>query len=345
MKQKILLFVFLLLSTLTTSAYDAVIDGIYYNLYTETKQAEVTSGGDTKYFGSVTIPETIRYNDVTYDVTSIGAQAFDCCSGLTSIAIPKSMKEIGSWAFNSCWNLESVHITDLTAWCNIHFSSIASNPLYFGHHLYMDGEEIKDLIIPNSITEIGETVFAGCSGLTSLTIPAGVTYIGENAFCECHGLTEVTIPNSVLVIGGYAFGECHGLTNITIGNGVNSLENSAFIGCKKLTSVTIPASVTSIGGYAFGECNGLTDVYCYAVNVPLTNVQMFEYVNISDATLHVPAASVDAYKATEPWSRFGTIVASSDALRGDLNGDGKVGMPDLMFLLQKVHNGKFPDEK
>jgi hypothetical protein len=123
------------------------------------------------------------------------------------------------------------------------------------------------------------------------------------------GCKNTVIPNSVTSIGTDAFYNCFGLTSITIPNSVTSIGTDAFDGCYYLTSVTIGSGVTSIGSSAFFDCSGLTNVYCYADNVPETSLDAFEYSPVSSATLHVPAGSVDAYKAAEPWSKFGSIVA------------------------------------
>ena len=124
--------------------------------------------------------------------------------------------------FRSCSGLISVHISDLAAWCNISFketfSDAESNPLSFAHHLYLNGEEVKDLVIPNSVTSIGNYAFYYCSGLTSVTIPNSVTSIGDYAFDSCSSLTSVTIPNSVTSIGSCAFLDCSGLTSVTVEN-------------------------------------------------------------------------------------------------------------------------------
>ena len=124
----------------------------------------------------------------------------------------------------------------------------------------MNGEEVKDLVIPNSVTSIGGRAFYYCSGLTSVTIPNSVTSIGDDAFEDCSGLTSVTIGNSVTSIGDDAFRKCSGLTSVTIPNSVTSIGEEAFSWCSGLTSVTIPNSVKSIGERAFWGCSGLTSV-------------------------------------------------------------------------------------
>ena len=87
--------------SISASAYDVEVDGIYYNLVSKAKIAEVTEG-DGKYSGSITIPSSIKVNDVDYAVTSIGDCAFQYCNGLTSVTIPNSVTSIGDCAFYNC---------------------------------------------------------------------------------------------------------------------------------------------------------------------------------------------------------------------------------------------------
>jgi len=169
--------------------------------------------------------EEIKELIIPNSLTSIGSSAFYGCSGLTSVTIPNSVTYISDKAFSGCSGLTSVNISDLNAWCNIKFSRYDSNPLYYAHHLYINGNEITNLVIPNSVTSIGSSAFYGCSGLTSVTIGNSVTSIGNNAFDSCHGLTSVTIPNSVTSIGSFAFDGCKGLTTI-----VSEIENPFAIG-------------------------------------------------------------------------------------------------------------------
>ncbi len=213
-------------------------------------------------------------------------------------------------------------------------AEVTSNPSYYS----------GDVIIPKtvtyggkeySVTSIGGYAFSSCSGLTSVTIPNSVSSIGLGAFRDCSGLTSFIIPNSVTSIGDYAFEYCSGLTSVTISNSLTSIGWRVFSNCTGLTSVTIPNSVTSIGiaafqycgltsiaigsgiedigNHAFADCPELTDVYCYAENVPSTNVDAFEGSYIEYATLHVPKGCIDAYKAVEPWKNFKSILEMVDA--------------------------------
>ncbi len=216
----------------------------------------MTSIGDGAFAGcagltSVTIPS---------GVTSIGDAAFSGCTGLTSVTIPSSVTSIGDRAFSECTGLTSCNYTGtLEQWCKISFIGPVSNPCHYAKKLCIQGQEIKDLVIPYGVTRIGNYAFAGCARLTSVTIPSGVTSIGSYAFYRCTRLASVTIPGSVTSIGDDAFEGCTGLVSVTIPSGVTRIGDFVFWGCTGLTSVTIPSGVTSIGIYAFSGC-ALTSV-------------------------------------------------------------------------------------
>lgn len=152
------------------------------------------------YSGDVVIPSTTTYHnyhnntDTLLPVTSISYSAFKDCVNLNSITIPSSITTIHEGAFERCDGLTRVNITDLEAWCKIiflEFGNRSTNPLACAHHLYLNGSEVTDLIIPNSVTTINWCAFEGCSGLTSVTIPSTVTDIGLYSFWNCPNLTSI----------------------------------------------------------------------------------------------------------------------------------------------------------
>ena len=196
-------------------------------------------------------------------VKTIGKYVFYRCNGITSVSIPNSVTSIGGFAFDGCSSLTSVNISDIAAWCNINFPldyDVNNNPLCYAKHLYMNGKEITDLIIPEGVTTIRNHVFEGCSGLTSVSIPNSVTEIGYYAFSGCSGLTEVKLDNSVTTIRSSAFSGCSSLTSIKIPNSITSIDYYVFSNCSSLKSIEIPNSVTSIGNEAFSGCSSLTFV-------------------------------------------------------------------------------------
>ena len=260
MKKKILLLVFTLLSTMTASAYDAQINGIYYNLDEYAKTATVVSG-NTKYTGSVTIPATVTLSNVTYSVTSIGYYAFENCPDLTSVTIGNSVTEIGAMAFYGCSSLNSITIPNSvisigmyafygTAWYN----NKPDGLVYAGLVAYKYKGTMPEntfITIKEGTLGIAEYAFESCSGLTWVSIPISVTEISSSAFEGCRSLTSLTIPSNVTSIGSRAFQGCSSLTSITIPNSVTSIGFYAFYGCSGLASIEIPNSLASIGYSAF----------------------------------------------------------------------------------------------
>ena len=235
----------------------------------------VTIGNGVAIIGGGTFAGCSSLTSVTIGngVKSIMECAFYGCSGLKSVTIPASLTYIGDAAFTDCKEITSVFISDLAKWCNISLD----DDIKSAHDLYLNGEKITDLVIPDGVTHIKSVVFSRCSGFTSVTIPGSVTNIESHAFEGCSGLTSVTIPGSVTSIGDWAFSGCSGLTSVTILDGVTSIGMCAFEDCSGLTSVTIPDSVTSISVSAFSGCSGLTSVFISDL-AKWCNISFYDYI-------------------------------------------------------------------
>ncbi len=204
--------------------------------------------------------ELVTVLDIPDSVTSIGNYAFSSCTTPDSVTIPDSVTSIGTNAFLGCSGLNDVHITDLEAWCNISFSTYSSNPFYNAENLYLNGELVTDLVIPEGVTKINSYAFYGCECIESVVIPDSVTSIGQYAFYYCTALDSVVIPDSVTSIGNNAFINCTSLESVDIPDSVTSIGNAAFRSCTSLDSVVIPDSVTSINSQVFYGCTSLESV-------------------------------------------------------------------------------------
>ena len=253
-KIKIMLAVLCFQFGISASAYDFEIDGIYYEIVSFDDWTCRIVSGDVVYTGDIVIPNEVTYNGRTLKVTEIGDDAFNGCADLKTLSIEDGTETLSLGSSNGT---------------NALFSDCSLETLYVGRNLsyetiyspfYEEESLLTKVTIGPYVTEIGDYMFYGCTGLTEVTIPSSVVEIGKYAFSGCTGLTEVTIPSSVVEIGEYAFSGCTGLSNITIPNSVTSIGRDVFYRCTGLINVTIPNSVTSIGKSAFHDCTSLIDV-------------------------------------------------------------------------------------
>ena len=203
----------------------------------------VTIIGDGAFYSCDSLTSVTIGNSVT----NIGERAFDDCNSLTSVTIGNSVTNIGEYAFSSCLSLTMVKITNLASWCNIKFDNYTSNPLHYAKHLYLDGEKITELVIPDSVTSIGEDAFYNCKDFTSITIPEGVTSIGEGAFSNCTNLKIVYINSPTIA------------TELTSDTACGYLIDLAWV-------ILVEKSITSVATYVTDRFSYIEEVSCEGID-------------------------------------------------------------------------------
>ena len=186
------------------------------------------------------------------------------------------------------WKLTDEGVLTITGTGEMQDWNDYSSPWY-------ENESVKQVIIGDGVTTIGDNAFESCSSLTSITIPNSVTTIGDNAFSYCRALTSVIISNSVTTIGERTFANCY-----------------------SLTSVTIPSSVTRIEDGAFSDCGNVKQITSEAVTPPYCSRYAFDGVNRNECKLFVPKNSIDAYKRAYVWWHFFLIEGTTTGIKNNI---------------------------
>ncbi|MBR0049022.1 MAG: BspA family leucine-rich repeat surface protein [Prevotella sp.] len=357
----------------------------------------VTAIGISAFYGVKTLT-SVKLPD---SVESIGSCAFAGCTGLRTVTWGKGITSVGERAFNDCENIERVNISDLKAWLSIDFGesyielalgvgTIRSiqNPLFYAGHLYLNGSELTDVVVPDGIETLYTHTFEGFTAMTSLVIPNSVKKFEANggrvgmeqpwsmgefkgiigcsnlkgvkigtglekmeiAGCaaltsvevdeshmkliinncpsltendikivkasavyiiNCDAITELTPANVTANISSFRVSACSGLKKLQVSDETSGVYVSD---CPELTTIILGLGISdAVNMLQVSSCKELTDVYCPIIT-PLKDVTnaFSDDCQIEYATLHVPQESVKPYKATEPWSGFGTIVAAKE---------------------------------
>ena len=278
--------------------------------------------------GNCSVRKVIIENGVTY----IPSWAL-ALSNLKEIIIPKSVSYIGSYAFGFYnESIESVYVDDLEQWLSYNWGSSSHVPFSLnGGTLYINGEKIKEVTIPNSYTSIPKSAFEGCSNIESVILPNSIINIEESAFANS-GIRSIVIPNSVRSIGEYAFAACNNLENVklsnvitnipegcfshceklefTIPNNIKTIETHAFVNCKSIVEITIPDGITKLDGSGcFDGC-----INAKVITLPIS----LEYIG-SAVFANIPIDTIYCHASTPPQlSPYGYSEMNFNSVNGDL---------------------------
>ena len=244
--------------------------------------------------GKLEIPSTVDYEGQTYHVTSLSANSFNGCDGLTNVLLPEGIINIGNYSFNECSSLLTIDLpsslSTIGAYAFDKCISLESVELpnslnSIGNYAFNGCTKLKDIIIPELVTNIGTNAFRDCSELQSAFILCQVSTLKEGMFRSCKSLSKISLPESLISIANYVFWECSSLKNIdlpetciTLGQGV-----FAFSG---LESIVLPEGITTLDVALFADC-----YYLASVNIPSTVTTIKKEVfrhNLSLPSIEIP---------------------------------------------------------
>lgn len=250
---------------------------------------KIEAANKAGYVGEITIPASVTFQNVDFNVTemsdstfygaseltlariiapvvSLGDYAFFDCTKLESVDLPSTLKRLGTYAFAYCKSMPSVTLPDgLTdfgeartfAWCSklseINFpEGVTALPEYCFY-----GTGFPGIRLPSTLRTVGRNLFQSCPSLRKVIIEDGLTEISDYMFSSCSSLVAVKMPDTATKIGNYVFQNCTSLRMPVLPAGLTEVPNYMFSKCSSMESIELPETVTSIGNYAFENCSSL----------------------------------------------------------------------------------------
>lgn len=263
---------------------------------------------------SILFPNTISF---------IGVNAFHSCTHLKSVIIPKNVKVLGNGAFYRCTSLEKVIVSEgveaigkssFGDCFNLSIVQLPASLKIIGSSAFsiMGGlSQLKEIIIPNNVTSIGDYAFNNCRNLINVIIGENVKEIGTCAFDKCRNLTNIKLSSGLISIGSYAFRNNENLQDITLSDSLEYIGIGAFYNCHELENINIPGGVTEIGNNAFALCNKLKKIVVNNPAPPEIGDNTFYEVPL-EVPVYVPdETAVKAYKAHKIWREMNIIAMSN----------------------------------
>lgn len=218
-----------------------VLEEYAFNYCTKLSSINLPEGLTTIGPRALRICHALTSIEIPESVTKIDEHAFYECLNLRSIAFKGAVQSIAANAFSECNSLVEAHVDDIADWCQMGFEGVKANPLavnltyraeygnVIGNRgaLYVNGEKVTELVIPDNVVAINDYAFYACEEIASVNFGTGVKTIGKEAFACAYGLTNLIIPSNVVLIEDDAFSACQEVQQITI----EDSEEALTLGC------------------------------------------------------------------------------------------------------------------
>lgn len=234
----------MLCSALYASAYDFEVDGIYYNVVSTVDNTCSVVGAIDKDAATIEIPSKVSFNSRELSVIRIGYEAFINHTSLSTVFLPESIIELGSYCFKGCVALQSINIPKSVTKLDGTFENCTA---------------LESIEIPDGITSIAGA-FEGCLNLSKIQLPETLSSISSGAFRYCSALKEITIPERVSYFDGYIFQGCTSLSKVRLPSKLTKIPESCFRNCRSLSSINLD-NIQEINKSAFAGCSALNIIH------------------------------------------------------------------------------------
>lgn len=254
--------------------------------------------------------------DIPKGITELSSNVFANCTGLTKVTIPANITKINGGAFAGCVNLTDFIVDEAnknyTAVDGVLFSKDKSLLA-----VYPGGRTATEYTVPEGVKELGFKAFSQRNitvtgyefydtSLKVINLPSTLEKLGNSCFQYLISMESISLPASVNWVGNQSFAQCKALKSIVLPDAVTGIDSYGFKECVALTDITLGSGLKTIAASAFNKDAALKNVTCKATVPPTCKASSFD-ATVSDATLVVPTASLEAYQAADVWKTFGTI--------------------------------------
>ena len=281
---------------------------------------KIDEGGESGGDGGIIIEDITTASDFEWSDDGVEATVVKYIGNKPNVIVPATYNGLPvTKMFNSTSSENGVFYEKRTIVKTVVLPSSITN---IGDYAFRGCDSLTSVVIPNSVTTIGDYAFNNCSSLTSVVIPDSVTSIGHVAFAYCTSLTSIVIPNSVTTIGYAAFNNCSSLASITIPNSVTSIGTWAFWSCTNLTSITIPDNVTTIGNYTFQSCDNLTSITIPNSVTRIGSGAFYDCRSLTSITIPNSVTTISNNAFTNCSSLTSIVIPNSVTSIGNLAFDG-----------------------